>query len=52
MQKAKEVWKKKDQLNYNLNSDFMDFKDKWKLNLGADLYKDRANALAVDAQTR
>ena len=51
-QQAAEEWKTKDQLNYNLNSDFMDYNDKWKKNLGNDLYKDRANALAVDPQMR
>ena len=30
----------------------MDYEDKWKKNLGNDLYKDRANILAVDSQTR
>lgn len=52
MQKSKEEWKTKEQLDYNLNSEFMDFDDKWKQNLGSDLYKERANMLAVDSQTR
>lgn len=30
----------------------MDFEDKWKKNIGADLYKEKPNMLAVDAQLR
>ena len=30
MSQAKEAWKQKNQLSYNLNSEFMDYKDKWK----------------------
>jgi len=37
---------------YNLNSEFMDFEDKWKQALGPDLYKDRATSLAVDPSMR
>lgn len=51
-QQAQAEWRTTEQLSYNLNSDFMDFKDKWKQNLGADLYKDRANSLAVDSNMR
>ena len=30
----------------------MDYEDKWRNNVGADLYKEKANMLAVDAQLR
>ena len=45
-------WKTKEQLSYNLNSEFMDYEDKWKQALGQDLYKERANSLAVDPSMR
>ena len=52
MQQAHAKWKTMKQLTYNLNSDFMDYQDKWKMHLGTDIYKDRANLLAVDPQIR
>jgi len=51
-QQATAEWKTKEQLAYNLNSEFMDFEDKWKQALGPDLYKDRATSLAVDPSMR
>ena len=51
-QQAAAEWKTKEQLAYNLNSEFMDFEDKWKQALGPDLYKDRATSLAVDPSMR
>ena len=35
-----------------MNSEFMDFEDRWKQALGPDLYKDRATSLAVDPSMR
>ena len=47
-QEEKAAWKNKDQLSYNLLNKFMDNEDKWKLTIGQDLYKDKANMLSVD----
>lgn len=38
-QEASVVWKKTEELNYNLKSEFMDHEDKWRRALGSDLYK-------------
>ena len=38
-QEASAVWKKTEELNYNLKSEFMDHEDKWRRALGSDLYK-------------
>lgn len=53
MEQNKEAnWKKSSELDYNLNSKYMDFEDKWKKALGQDLYKEKATNLAVDPQMR
>ena len=51
-QEAAAAWKAKDELTYNLLSKFMDHEDKWKKTLGQDLYKEKANILAVDSKMR
>lgn len=51
-QEAAAAWKNKDEVAYNLLSKFMDQEDKWKRTLGQDLYKEKANMLAVDASMR
>ena len=45
---AKAAWKELRQLDYNLVNKYMDQEDKWRIVLGNDLYKERANALNVD----
>jgi hypothetical protein len=51
-QEAAAAWKNKDEVSYNLLSKFMDKEDRWKKALGQDLYKDKANILAVDSSMR
>ena len=51
-QEAAAAWKNKDEVSYNLLSKFMEKEDKWKRTLGNDLYKDKANILAVDSSMR
>jgi hypothetical protein len=38
-QEASAAWKNIEELNYNLISKFMDNEDKWRLQLGQNLYK-------------
>ena len=51
-QEAAAAWKKKEEITYNLLSKFMDQEDKWKKTIGQDLYKEKANMLAVDPSMR
>ena len=51
-QEAAAAWKNKDEIAYNLLSKFMDQEDKWKKTIGQDLYKEKANMLAVDPSMR
>ena len=46
---AEADWKTIDQLTHNLNSQFMDYEDKWRQVLGSNLYKDMASNLGVDS---
>ena len=49
-QEASAAWKQIEELNYNLINKFMDNEDKWRQQLGQDLYK--TNNLNVDAVMR
>ena len=49
-QEASAAWKRTDQLDHNLLSQYMDHEDKWKATLGHDIYK--ATNLNVDPQMR
>lgn len=49
-QEASAAWKRTDELNYNLKSQYMDHEDKWKATVGPDLYK--ITNLNVDSQMR
>ena len=51
-QEAAAAWKGKDELTYNLLSKFMDQEDKWKKTIGQDLYREKANMLAVEPAMR
>lgn len=51
-QEESAAWKTSEELEYNLMNKYMDSEDKWRKNLGQDLYKDKASILSVDASSR